>query len=554
MSRTPASWPRALWILLGVAFGIRAAAWMATWSMRCILDECFYTELATALAHGEGFQAHSGHYWPPGYIAFLAAHIRIGVGTAGAKAVQVLLSTLLVALSWEMGRRAAAGWGTETSRRVGLASAALVALDPTLIAYSHYLWSETLFLPLFVGALLLSLDAAKTGSPQRAALAGLLLGLGCLIKVLPVYFAPVLALWIWWHAPEESRPHRAALALLAASLLAIVPWSVRNTATYGHFVLIETTTGKNLVRGNNASGPANWDWGTPRRPRGVLQAAGCSEPDPISLDACLKRSGLQAIAGHPGRFLRQAGTKLADLFNPTSFLVRHIRRGIYGQWPAGVALGVILLVAAFNVTVIGLGTIGWIHGPAGPLRRLVLLFTFYTLAVHVVTFAMSRFRLPLEPFLAVGTALVLAAPVKITERLRAGRLRWITAGILLLLVVGWSLRLGWLFAVPQGGQPPGPTPSSGVEEPRPTALAAPPITARLITPSKRVGPGTMPASRPVGELNQRSRRHARFNSPTHRDRAAMKTARAPTAVVRGSALPWRRIATTRPTSRSASTG
>ena len=38
--------------------------------------------------------------------------------------------------------------------------------------------------------------------------------------------------------------------------LVILPWSLRNVSAYGQFVLIETTTGKNLVRGNNAIGPS----------------------------------------------------------------------------------------------------------------------------------------------------------------------------------------------------------------------------------------------------------------------------------------------------------
>ena len=505
MKTTVTPWPRALWVLIGVALALRAAAWLATGSLRCLLDECFYTRLATSLAGGEGFQPHAGHFWPPGHIAFLAAHIKLGVGTYGAKATQVLLSTLLVPLTYATGRSAAAAWGADASRRTGLLAAGLIAFNPTLIAYSHYLWSETLFLPLFLGAVLLALDAGRTGEPRRAAAAGVLFGLACLVKVLPLYFVPVIAVWIGWHTPWERRGGRAALALVFATALVVAPWSIRNTLTHGRFVLIETTTGKNLVRGNNTVGPANWDWGAVRQPRGVLRAAGCRETgDPVALNACLTTRGVEAILGHPWRFVRQSGTKLADLVNPTSFLVRHIRRDVYGAWPPLAADSVVVLVAIFNVFLMGLGSIGWINGPPSTLRGLVILFTLYTLAVHVVMFAMSRFRLPLEPFLAVGAALALVGAGTIVARLRRRGPAWVTAAVVVLLAIGWSARVSWLFASPSSVQPLDPSPSS-VSAP-PTVRATPPIINRLSALSTRVGPGNRPTSRPAGELSQRSSR------------------------------------------------
>ena len=548
------SWPWALWILIGAAFAVRAAAWIATGEIRCLADECFYTKLAGALASGKGFQPHAGHYWPPGQIAFLAAHIKMGVGTYGAKATHVLLSTLLVPLAFAAGRRAAATWGDDAARRTGLVAAALIAFNPTLVAYSHYLWSETLFLPLFLGAVLLGLDAGTSGSTRQAAAAGALFGIACLVKVLPLYFVPVLAAWIGWHAPWERRPARLALTLVGAMLLVIAPWALRNTITHGRFVLIETTTGKNLVRGNNPVGPANWDWGAVRRPQGALIATGCRETDdPVALNACFTARGVDAILDHPARFLRQGATKLADLVNPTSFLVRHIRRGIYGNWPPAVADAVVIAVAAINILLMGLGAAGWINGPPSSLRTIVLLFTLYTIAVHVVMFAMSRFRLPLEPFLAVGTALVLAGGSRIAVRLRQVRYLWLTAAVLLALGIGWMARVSWLFAPPRPGQSLGPAASSLAEPSRPTARAAPPIMTRLSARSRRVGPGTTPASRPAGELSQRSRRQTRFSSATIRDSAATTTARPPLPAGTACSLPSRCTATTRPTTWASAT-
>lgn len=436
---------RRLLLIIAIAFVLRAVALLLTTGIECLNDECSYSELAGQLARGEGFQAHSRHYWPPGYVAFLALHLVTAAGLTGAKATQVLLSTLLVPLVFGLGRRAAIGWGDQAATSVGLLAATLIAFNPTLVAYSHYLWSETLFLPFFVGALLLGLDASRSGSLARAAAAGLLCGLACLIKVLPLYFVPVFAGYLALRGDHDRRRFGAGLVVVAATFLVILPWSVRNTLTYGRFVLIETTTGKALLRGNNPVAPANWDWGARRRHRGAIQRAQCTDPDPIEHNACLARRGLANIVEHPGRFLRQAATKIADLCNPTSFTVRHIRREIYGPWPLPVADAVVVFIASFNVALMGLAAVGWINGPAGRVRSLAGLLLAYMLAIHVVTHAMSRFRMPFEPFLAVGTALALARPKLIAAQLRVRGQALATAALLVALLASWSVRAGALL-------------------------------------------------------------------------------------------------------------
>jgi 4-amino-4-deoxy-L-arabinose transferase-like glycosyltransferase len=434
-----------LLLLITAAFLVRLVAAVAAWNIECVYDECFYSNLAGSLAAGDGFQPHAGHYWPPGYIAFLAAHLKAGLGLGGARITQVFLSTLLVPLAFVMGREAATDAGRPDGRQVGLMAAVIIAFHPTLIAYSHYLWSETLFLPLFIGGLLLVHRAAGQGSGWLALAAGALLGVSCLIKVLPLYLIPLLAFWLAVRSPAHRRLVTASL-LLAGAVLAVGPWTVRNLVVHRRVVLIETTTGKNLVRGNNAVHPANWDWGTARSTRGVVARSGCRQTDLIDLNACLTRHGIGEIAAHPGRFVRQAGTKIADLANPTSFLVRHIRRGLYGSWPGALSHPAVTIVALFHMALMTLAVWGWArHG--GNWRQIVMLCVIYIVAVHVATFAMSRFRLPLTVPLAVGAALALvpAPPGSLTTGSQRRRGLW-TASLLIILVLCWGARFPDLYA------------------------------------------------------------------------------------------------------------
>ena len=75
-------------------------------------------------------------------------------------------------------------------------------------------------------------------------------------------------------------------------------------------------------------------------PRGFAE---CRDLQLIDRDRCNTKQALQLIAGDPMRFLRRLPTKLVDLLSPTSFLIRHIRWGLYGidVSPGAVALVVV---------------------------------------------------------------------------------------------------------------------------------------------------------------------------------------------------------------------
>jgi hypothetical protein len=77
----------------------------------------------------------------------------------------------------------------------------------------------------------------------------------------------------------------------------------------------------------------------------------------------------------------------------------------------------------------------------------VMLCVIYIVAVHVATFAMSRFRLPLTVPLAVGAALALvpAPPGSLATGSRRRRGRW-PAGRRINLVLCWGARFPDLYA------------------------------------------------------------------------------------------------------------
>ncbi len=435
------------WVLAAAAVRLLAYVWAGP-HLPCSYDGCSYLALAQALAQGGGWVTEKGFLWPPGYTLFLAPLVPdAGSAAPLARLLQSLLGATLVWPVALLARRAAAGGPAETGGRTRTAqhvACGLVALDPTLVAYSHLLWPETLFLLLLAPAGLLLLGAA--GRPGRLLAAGAVLGAAGLVKAIGLWLAVPLALAV---APRGRRLAAAGWVLLGA-LLVVSPWTARNAAVYGRFLLIDATAGTNLFLGNNDGPPITWDWGAPERSRAQAERERCAEGDFIQRDRCEQARALRWMAAHPGRVLTRTVTKWADLINPTSFLVRQVRAARYTggtmEEVSPVAAGLATAAAALPWMALALlAVLGLAHGPPGPVRRLTLALVLALLAVHALTFGMSRFRLPAVPFLAAHAGVAVAA-ARAGAWLPPGPRPRVVAAVVLLALLGlWGLRLGPLL-------------------------------------------------------------------------------------------------------------
>ena len=226
-----------------VGFAVRVGALLAAGNAPLVLDEETYLLRAEALLAGEGYVGsyqswvrhqgrpaelpqYPGAWQPPGQTTWLAATLALGGGSvAAARFGQVLLGTLAVWLVYALGR----AW---FGHREGLTAAALCALYPNLIAFSHYLWSEPLFTALLLAALwrLTARDAPPV--TRDALLAGALLGAAALTRAAALYVTPLAAVWlVWAHAGVRRDALRASAMLVAAALLVVLPWTIRSTST-----------------------------------------------------------------------------------------------------------------------------------------------------------------------------------------------------------------------------------------------------------------------------------------------------------------------------------
>ena len=221
-----------LWGALGVGLLVRGALLSLYPHTPAIADEQLH--YATGVLVSElGMRAFG--YWVPGYAALLAAVFAFsGPDPVAVKCVQIGLSLALVALVYGIARRT----GDIRAARI---AAWLTALDPTFAAYTHYLFSETLFLTLLTAALYTIARDPEGRSASNRIVTGLLFGLTTLTRGVVLYFLPLWVVWEWIRGRRPQAAHAAGI--FAIALAVVMPWTLRNAAKYHAFQLTDGTLG-----------------------------------------------------------------------------------------------------------------------------------------------------------------------------------------------------------------------------------------------------------------------------------------------------------------------
>jgi 4-amino-4-deoxy-L-arabinose transferase-like glycosyltransferase len=399
-------------------------------------DQVTYVQRAEDLLDGKGYTGsyqswvrhpgerqlqslprYRGAYQAPGYPAFVALVMALcGRDVLWVKAAQVLLGAATAYLLYALGR----SW---YGHAAGLAAGWFFALDPTLVAFTHYVFTETLFVFLFVAAASVAFRRRELSGPTRALAAGVLFAAAAYVKSSVIFLLPVLAAWfVWVHRESAARAARWAGVAALAWALCVAPWTVRNWRVHGGFVLMDSSGAYNFWRGNQpnayARRRANSDWNVRfAAPFEAYSMAPVSEvggstfvqyaaeayatPTPTDLQVIEAggRAALDYIRDEPAWFLRRAWYKIVDLWNPTSFVMRHLEKQGYGEIPGWVETSL-----SWAAVLSYLATLAFALPALWALRRdpyaqLVLLLILYYTAVHAVTFGLTRFRLPVMPFL-----------------------------------------------------------------------------------------------------------------------------------------------------------
>ncbi|MCG8350334.1 MAG: glycosyl transferase [Chloroflexales bacterium] len=320
--------------ILFLALAIRLALWAQPLHLPAN-DEVEYVTVARDLLAGRGWQFYDSYHWlrAPFYTLFLAGSLWLFGGNLHLAALpNIVLSVATVYLIYRLTQEliprsslqsAPNGASSQTQQRWGrafissppLVAALLAAVLLTNGTFASLYMSETLFSFLFTAGLLLLLrwrhraltPAGIRPRSQYATLAsaGVCFGLATLTRSLPLFFLPVVLLWmlgIGWRPKRQVQSlvqyirarltYAAVFALFV--LLTIAPWTLRNCQAYGQCILIETGLSYNL-----------WTFSEPREDQQTIFRTLEQIPNPADRADEATRRGLERLREDPAIMARK---------------------------------------------------------------------------------------------------------------------------------------------------------------------------------------------------------------------------------------------------------
>ncbi|MCC9076801.1 glycosyltransferase family 39 protein [Litorilinea aerophila] len=399
-----------------------------------VFDEVSYDGLARRVLGGHGFTFAQDHWpatkageptahWSFLYTLYIAGvYALFGAHPLAARLIQAVLTGLLQSwLAWRIGRRV-------FGQAAGLIAAALSAGYIYFFYYAGALVTESFYMVAILWALDAALRlgdrlAAGSDAPRPGANAWLWLELGAavavagLLRQVFLLFVPFLYLWLAWRGLAGSggwrrRAWAAAPGLLVGFVLAtavvvaaIAPWTIRNARAFGTFVPLNTNAGYAFYWGNHPV------YGT--RFQGILPADGPSYVDLLprelaslneaELDQALLRRGIGFVLADPWRYGLLSLSRAREYFKfwpsaESSTISNLSRVASFGLLLPFMLVGLALAVGRL---------IRRDDPRQGPAVLLLGLFIGVYTGVHLLTWTLIRYRLPVDSVLLLFAALTL---------------------------------------------------------------------------------------------------------------------------------------------------
>jgi 4-amino-4-deoxy-L-arabinose transferase-like glycosyltransferase len=362
-------------------------------------DEIGYEALAYALLQGAFVPSPVR---VPAYPMFIAAAYYTLGERSPAKLlyVQAFVGVLAVPLTYLLARRV-------TGIISALVAAGIVALDDALIWHARGIYTEVLYTPLLLVALLALLWALQTPRLGRFAWAGASLAVVTLCRPTTAWLPLLLPLVLpsGWTLKQKAGVCVAyGLTLVAV----IAPWTYHNWRTYHRFLPLTISAG------------ALW-YGSPefyhltQRQRSVLdiwghelnpQRNGGYDPHTIDGDRYFTQRAIRSIWAEPRVYVMYALKKAVYVW-----LGNPVAEWSYGalyhwammrQWYPYASLKLLNMWVARQLPLIALAALVFlaVQRRLRPLVPLVAVCAYFTL-VHMMTWAEMRYSEPLHPLLAM---------------------------------------------------------------------------------------------------------------------------------------------------------
>jgi 4-amino-4-deoxy-L-arabinose transferase-like glycosyltransferase len=385
-----------------------------------IFDQISYHHLALRVAEGHGFSfgqmwwpitpadAPTAH-WSFLYTLYLALiYTLVGPQPVIARILQaVIVGVLHPYIAYRIGEKL-------FTRTIGLVAAAITAVYIYFIYYGAALMTEPFYITAILFSLYFSMRLVESTSQKQDVKLGIALGisigLALLLRQVYLLFLPFLFLWIWTARFRLSRslPIVSTALSIALVLLFILPITIYNQSRFGRFVLLNTNSGYAFFWGNH---PIHETAFIPILPTSTYQDLIPEEVrhlDEAALDRELLQRGVQFVLDDPGRYIVLSLSRIPPYFmfwysSESSTLSNISRIASFGIMLPFMLYGLISAVRK-NVPQKGNRFLTLVISPQG----LLMVFAIVYSAVHILTWTLIRYRLPVDAVLIVfaGFALV----------------------------------------------------------------------------------------------------------------------------------------------------
>lgn len=397
-----------VWLAAGTLILHAVAIWLAR-TPEMIWDEGRYLESAHDLLEGK----FASSEWPeiihgPGYPAFLAPFVAIGVELQGLRFLNAPLMACAVCLMYQ----AALAW--LGSRPLALAAAAGMMVHPSFLRVSPFLMTEPLALCCLAAfAWLFHLWMTGEGGRRWPLLAGAALSLGWLMltrviygQVTEVTLVLLLAVYPFWKSRRQELGR--AVVVMAASLMLCIPYLVHTARATGS-PHCWSTFGSELLYWSSSDHHGDWFENGEAIENPALaptHAAFLREQEklpPLERQRRYAQKAAENIKTHPARYLVNCLHNISRLAfgYPRSLREQDLGAGLLFivNVPLLLLLGAALLLAARR----------W---RGMPFDLLVLsAFTGIYLAASILLPALARYGIIMWPVFAIFTAYYLSRHV-----------------------------------------------------------------------------------------------------------------------------------------------
>lgn len=296
---------------------------------------------------------------------------------------------------------------------IPLLAAAITAVYAYFVYYAATLMTESFYITAILAALHLTIRLAdRAHEPAtRPSITknwnleiglGLTLATAVLLRQLFLIIVPFLLLWLAASLVRRCGWRRTLVSIVippSIVVLAILPFTVYNYSRFGRLVLLNTNAGYAFFWGNHPiygtnfidilppEGPSYQDL-IPLELRGMDEAA---------LDQALLKRGLQFVLDDPMRFVLLSFSRIKSYFK-------------FWPDPASSAISNVTRVTSFGLFLPFMiyGTLRTLVKRPTPSAWLMVLFVVTYTGMHLLSWALIRYRLPVDAVMVIFASLAVA--------------------------------------------------------------------------------------------------------------------------------------------------